>query len=244
LSEAYAFAPSNLAKITQDEMAGLLDKHLYGGNAEEKKQVTPLDNVEGRCQLWNELGSILLESPWCGSVTKFLEIKKNDGKSELSAPQLVDRIVQYFPGFRDYCSCDGGYLYFYKRAQICIGDLNAALKLELADMDQVTTFADYRVPQLLRHVGVLQYGIELGEKIDACEEIEKESVEEKSIRASTVVAVEQLVEELRKQQEATGPGTSQTFTAVTVDWYLWQLGERMHNAGTLKPHHRTRTTFY
>lgn len=240
LTDSYIFAPSRLSKITLDEMKNLLEKHLYGGTEAEKKRVTPLDNLEARCQLWNEVGLVLTEK-FGGSAMKFLEVNE-EGKSSLSAPKLVDRVVESFSGFRDYCSTEDGNLYFYKRAQICAGDLNAALKLELADMDHVTTFADYRVPQLLRHVGVLQYETSFGEKIDAFEEIEKGSSEENSIRAATVVAVEQLVDELKKQQKASDP--SESFTAVTVDWYLWQLGERMHSAGTLKPHHRTRTTFY
>mmetsp|Transcript_51553 Transcript_51553/g.57583 ORF Transcript_51553/g.57583 Transcript_51553/m.57583 type:complete len:108 (-) Transcript_51553:342-665(-) len=34
------------------------------------------------------------------------------------------------------------------------------------------------------------------------------------------------------------------YTDVTVDWYLWQVGERMHQDGLMKPFHKVRTYFY
>lgn len=33
-------------------------------------------------------------------------------------------------------------------------------------------------------------------------------------------------------------------SAVTIDWYLWQRGEKEDRKGLLDPHHRVRTTFY
>ena len=150
-----------------------------------------------------------------------------------SAPLLVAKVLECFPGFRDHADDT---LHFYKRAQICVGDWNAALNLNLKDMDQLTTFADYRVPQLFRHFGVLQYSNELAALVDAKQELAVNSAEERAIRSSTVAAVEYLVEELKQQ------GAS--YNAVTTDWYLWQVGERMELAGQLKPHHRVRTIFY
>jgi len=97
----------------------------------------------------------------------------------------------------------------------------------------------------------LEYETSLGTAINNGREIPVNSEEEKTIRASTVVAVEELVQELRSLQQHlhTNGNTSDNtdepiFTAVSVDWYLWQLGEKMHHEGALECHHKTRTTFY
>ena len=57
----------------------------------------------------------------------------------------------------------GRLVHFYKRAQILVADLWAAFGCQTADnghfasfvdVGKLTMFADYRVPQILRHVGV------------------------------------------------------------------------------------------
>ena len=59
-------------------------------------------------------------------------------------------------------------------------------------MDQLTTFADYRVPQLLRHVGVLVYNDKLSHLVDGGVEIFSNTLHELYIRSSTVVSVDHL----------------------------------------------------
>jgi len=164
---------------------------------------------------------------------------------------MVRLVAETFSGFRDEVYLDAATtddpprrVVFLKRAQILVGDLNAALDLDLRGMDRLTTFADYRVPQLLRHRGVLAYEDDLGERVDALREIPRGSPDEVSIRAATVVAVEELVTVLN----ATGGGGSrhrwEPFTDVAVDWHLWQVGEILNREGRMKPFHRVRTDFY
>jgi len=210
--------------MTVDLMKQLLQKH-------HSKGVLPPE-MDKRCALWNEVGQVLTEH-FNGSAIALIESAKG------SAPDLVQKLVDYFPGFRDFSE----ELYFLKRAQICVGDWNAALQLNLKDMDKLTTFADYRVPQLLRHYHVLVYSKALADAVDATQELEAGSPQEVAIRAATVAAVEYLVDELKKQQQQDDTSRKQ-WTAVTTDWYLWQVGERMQNAGQLQPHHRVRTIYY
>jgi hypothetical protein len=83
--------------------------------------------------------------------------------------------------------------------------------------------------------------------VDQGVEIARDSPEEWSIRAATVVAVEHIVKVLRRQQlqqSSTHQPTSSSWTAVRVDWYLWQLGERMQAQGELLPPHKVRTIYY
>jgi len=201
VSSEYALSPTKLKDMTVESMSQLFRSHHPGGKA-------PPD-IENRCRLWNEVGRVLLHH-FHGSARNLIE------RANGSAVRLVELLIEHFDGFCDYHDN----LYFLKRAQICVGDWNAALQLELKDMDQLTTFADYRVPQLLRHVGVLEYNETLASQIDDKQEIAKDSPEETSIRAATVVAVEQLVEELKTQEP------SKEWTAVQVDWYLWYVSFR------------------
>lgn len=50
---------------------------------------------------------------------------------------------------------------FYKRAQILVGDIWACYKGkdlgEFNDIDIITMFPDYRIPQVLMHFGAMRY---------------------------------------------------------------------------------------
>ena len=222
-NDDYFFNPNKLSKLTVDEMKAALEPELQGHY---------LPNIRERCRLWNELGQAL-EYFYNASALSFIAAGKG------SAPNLVRCIVQTFPGFRDETLWRGRWVAIYKRAQIAVGDLNAALNLNLADMDQLTTFADYRVPQVLRHWGALTYSAELGNKVDCRTELNTE--EEVSIRAGTIVCVDELVRIVNAKIVS---DDAVAMTAVTLDWHLWQVGERMNQQGELKPHHRVNTIFY
>ena len=246
ISTDFVFSAKRMQAITVDEMRALLARH-------HPQQWVPPD-LERRCQLWNEVGTVLNQK--CGGSASFL-VDAACG----SAPALVQLLVENFPGFQDRSNTTSyststtsssstsdpqeqptpQILHFYKRAQICVGDWNAALQLRLNYMEQLTTFADYRVPQLLRHCNILNYHTKLANTVDAKEELPKDSVQEHSIRAATVVAVEYLVEQLNTE---CGDSRSEPWTAVTADWYLWQVGEKRNAKGELEPHHRVRTIYY
>jgi hypothetical protein len=108
-------------------------------------------------------------------------------------------------------------------------------------MDELTTFADYRVPQVLREYRILEYSDRLSGKVDGECELEAGGADEVSIRAATVTAVEWIVQELRDRRGGEA-SSGKCWTAVETDWFLWQLGERRR--ATMRPHHRVRTTFY
>ncbi len=97
-------------------------------------------------------------------------------------------------------------------------------------------FADYRVPQILRAMGVMVYSPALSSAIDAGEVIPFGSEEEVEIRALTVIAVDKL------QLALASRGLH--LLVIEVDWLLWQRGEADNEAGRIKPHHKTSTIFY
>lgn len=222
--DSFAFSPKNLAKMTPELLTSSLEPHLNGHY---------LDNTEKRAQLLQEVGEGLIQG-FNGSATELIQ------KAGQEASKLVALVLTSFIGFRDIVELgDNKQIFFLKRAQIFVGDVNAALNLELKGMERLTTFADYRVPQILRHFDILRYSPALAHMVDSGQEMKMGSKDELSIRAGTVTAVEDLVESLNDKL-----GGEKEFTAVTVDWYLWQVGERMHQDGLLKPFHKVRTQFY
>lgn len=70
-----------------------------------------------------------------------------------------------FPNFQDHQIYEGHQIHFYKRAQILIAGLWGKYEGkglgEFFDVDQVTMFADYRVPQLLNEYKIMEYTKEL-----------------------------------------------------------------------------------
>lgn len=60
-------------------------------------------------------------------------------------------------------------MFFYKRAQIFVGDLWGAYRGqglgEFHDIDKLTMFADYRVPVVLKGLGFMHYTEELEETV-------------------------------------------------------------------------------
>ena len=97
-----------------------------------------------------------------------------------------------------------------------------------------------RLPQLLRHEGVLAYDAGLSALVDARQELPAGGAHEVEIRAATVVVVDRLRDHLNARIGAAGGGVF--LPSVEVDWYLWQLGERAKD--DMAPHHRVDTVFY
>jgi hypothetical protein len=227
-NDEQAFNADRLATIGADELASWFPSEL------------PLPQIDERVIRLREVGQALQEN-FDGLASNM--VKKANG----SAIKLVTLILQYFPGFRDTSVYNGRLVHLYKRAQILVGDVWAAYNRRTSpindndvyyfyDIDQLTMFADYRVPQILRAMNIMKYNKNLESTIDNNIIIPFGSPEEVEIRACTVIAVDKLQQALLKR------GLS--LLVIEVDWLLWQRGEAENDAGTLKPHHKTSTIFY
>ena len=115
-----------------------------------------------------------------------------------------------------------------KKAQLAISEMwvKAVDAGDTGSKCDLTAFADYQIPNILRAMGVLKYSDDLAAKIDGYQEIPYESAEEKAIRAASLIAVEKL---------AVQAGVP----VAAVDHYLWT---RRKEATT--PFHLTFTTAY
>jgi hypothetical protein len=146
-----------------------------------------------------------------------------------TAATLAGRLASY----RDVGVYRGREVPFLKRAQILPADLNGAGVASFPDLADLTCFADYKLPQVLRQLGALEYSESLARRVDGWQELAPGEPAEVEIRASTVVCVEGLREALA--------GRGRDLTSVEVDWLLWDLSQQLY---PMRPHHRTRTVFY
>jgi hypothetical protein len=210
-----------------------------------------LPNAQERVYRLRELGQALLDD-FEGLAEKLV------AKADRSAPKLVQLILRYLPGFRDTSIYQGRLIHFYKRAQILVGDIWAAYGIreknihrededkpdetqsncsiyQFHDMEALTMFADYRVPQILRNLGIFLYSDTLAADIDSKREIPFGSEAEIEIRACTIIAVEMLHKALIRL------GVEDVIE-IEIDWLLWQQGEKIKDE--IAPHHRTLTIYY
>ena len=143
-------------------------------------------------------------------------------------------LAERFPSFRDVAACRGREVALLKRAQICATDLHCLWQQHgdpgLVGMDELTVFADYRLPQYLRHVGIIELQPELAARIERRDELVPGAPEEIELRAATIWAGEII-------RRALGGAVP----AWKIDFFLWQ---RSHDPAIRVEHHRTRTVFY
>ena len=170
-----------------------------------------------------------------GSETAAELIRRSGG----SCIALIETVLQRFPSFRDVAiGPDRRPIHFYKRAQILIADLTGALpRTDLGtfhDLDLLTAFADYKVPQVMRQLGILVYEADLAIRIERRKLIPAGSLHEIKIRAATIQGCELIRQALHR--------SGAELTASEIDWLLWTAGQSLPE-GT-SPYHRTLTPFY
>ncbi len=152
--------------------------------------------------------------------------------ADRSAVRFVNLIAEAFPSWRDQRTWRGEPVGFMKRAQLCAAMIDARLGGEVFDdTERLTAYADYRLPQVLRALGVLHLDPRLAHQIERGEALEANSQAEVSLRAAAVDGAEQI---------AAANGLS----AVVVDHFLWRTAVERETQGRIPPFHRTRCTDY
>ncbi len=209
-----------LARIPDDEVREILHGRVKIGEIPLFKE---------RAAILREIGRRMAEL-YSGDPERLI------AAADKSALQLVERVLEAFPSFRDEADYKGERVGFYKRAQILAGDLYACFSGrsygEFHDIARLTAFADYKLPQILRAAGVIRYSEDLARKVDNEEWIAAGAPEEVEIRAATIVSVELLRNTLARKGRKLLP--------LELDWLLWHASQNREMA----PHHRTLTTFY
>lgn len=176
---------------------------------------------------------------------------------------MVNLLAQDFSCFRDEHVFEGRRkpIRFLKRAQILVADLWACFEGEgygeFRDIDKITMFADYRVPQILNTMGCLYYSPPLETAIRLKKDIPCGGSWEMQLRgrsaspsstrnahadcslACSIWCVELIRREIRKQHPETHTN------AILIDFFLYDTIKEMEATGQESaPHHRTRSIWY
>lgn len=148
--------------------------------------------------------------------------------------ELFDFIVSNFDFFEDKSNYDGKEILFYKRAQLFTSDiLHVREKKEHINVDysHLIGCADYKIPQVMRCYGMIEFSDSLAEKIDSKIELEEGSLEEIEIRANSLKVINYIYEKLDKR-----------YSRMNINDFIWLLGQ--DKSKMTKPYHRTLTKHY
>ncbi|KAL8841376.1 MAG: hypothetical protein Q9205_003867 [Flavoplaca limonia] len=206
-------------------------RHVFRSATEER---IPL--LEERITCIREAGRILM-AEFDGSVLELIQEAKQ------SAAALVNLLVVRFSCFKDIASFENETIHFYKRAQIFVADLWACFEGQsygtFNDIDTITMFADYRIPQMLHSLGCLRYSPSLESRIRNLKQLESCGSWEIQLRGCSIWCVELIRREILRQHPKA------EVNAILIDFFLYDtMKEREVEAKETIPHHRTRSIWY
>jgi hypothetical protein len=165
--------------------------------------------------------------------------KKMDGnfykfiKSVTSDVELFNIIINSFESFKDEREYNGKTIYFYKLAQLLTSDiLHIREELEKIEVDysHLIGCADYKIPQTLRALGLIEYNDELSSIIDSKREIQISSKYEVEIRASQMVVINYIKEKLNN------------VNSIDINDFLFIYSKKVKDVA--KPYHLCRNKNY
>lgn len=168
-----------------------------------------IPDPSGRATILNE---VLLG----GTLEKIADeiVQRNEFNTELAS-----RLAQAFPqAYGDEV---------LKKSQLAVSAIWREARIRGFDGEcDLTAFADYQIPNVLRALGILKYSDELANKIDQGVLIEEHSPEERAIRAASILAIEDL-------------SKAQNVSVADVDFWIW-----LKRKEPKTPFHLTNTTAY
>ncbi|KAJ1655239.1 hypothetical protein IWQ61_004974 [Dispira simplex] len=222
-------------------------KHIF-----RSETIESIPLFETRVKIIRDTGRVL-QQKYQGSFIHCINESRQD------ALALVQRVTTDFDSYRDVGQFLGRPVCFYKRAQILVADLWACFEGRgpgsFRNIDKLTMFADYRVPQALVYVGALTYSTALTEHLrDPQFRLANGSRQEMEIRGNSIWAVELLCHEIRRLMAASKldhPDPSNNpnpnsflINSVLIDFYLWDMAKEQADELAHIPIHRTRCHFY
>lgn len=151
--------------------------------------------------------------------------------------ELLNNIINNFSNFNDISIYKGEKVYFFKRAILLVGDLIEnvkSIKEKVKNDSNMLGCADYKIPQVLRHLGILEYNEELAQIVDSKQQLKHDSEMEIEVRANMLYALELIKNKLHQK------GIEMNSTQ--IDNILWLLSKNKEFKA--KPYHLTRTIYY
>lgn len=183
-----------------------------------------------RLAILNKNASIL-KKHFSGKTINIIHAADHD------AVKLIRLLLKYFPSYRDIAIYNGHEVVFLKIAHLLVLDLEYRLTSQskrpfLINFDKLCVFADYKLPQLLRLFGILEYKKSLSRTVDSYNLIPAGSVEEIEMRSGAIWGVELL----RQQLPA--------YSSIQIGHVIWLMSQNQALQSQIKPYHRTYTTYY
>jgi len=213
--------PKYRSQINKEEFAKIL-------NIREGNKIYLFNE---RLKFLNESGKIILEK-YNGKVSNLVKSAGGD------VIKLLEVLTKNFSSYNDSYKYDGKEVHFNKKAQLFISDIFQTFEGEgighFHNIQEVTGLADYRIPQVLRKLGILVYSKELAEKIDKGILISRGSQEEIEVRASAIWAIQLIYTSVKDREQRLLP--------IGVNDHIWLI--RRQKFPEDKIHHKTITTAY
>ena len=148
--------------------------------------------------------------------------------------EIFETILNYFSSFEDIRTYQDRTIYFYKLAQLLTSDILHVIKnkehIEV-DYSNLLGCADYKIPQVMQGFGILEYDDELSLLLDSKTEIKENSEYEVEIRASMIVVINYIWEQI-----------GESIDRIDINDFIWSKGQ--DKTKKYKPYHLTRTTSY
>jgi hypothetical protein len=147
---------------------------------------------------------------------------------------LLNYILNNFDYFNDECTYRKERVYFYKRAQLLVSDIlhiRSLLENVNVDYSNLRGCADYKIPQVMRCFGMIDFNEELSDIVDNFIELDYGSEMEVEIRANDLVVIDYIYKRLDGK-----------VSRMDINDYIWLLGQ--DKSKIIKPYHRTKTIFY
>lgn len=202
---------------------------------------TGMHLLEKRLENLHEAGKVLVEK-FDGSFVNCIKACNQ------SAAKLLEIITSNFSSYQDVANYKGTQVSILKRAQILVADIWACFEGKghglFTDIDCLTMFADYRVPQVLNYFGVLTYSDALMKRLrDETRLFTPGERLEVEIRGCSIWAVELILEETKKILQQSGKNGF-PLNAIIADFYLWDYSKDHWKEMAHIPIHRIRSIFY
>ncbi|KAL5014040.1 hypothetical protein ScPMuIL_008310 [Solemya velum] len=199
--------------------------------------------LDERLEVLREAGKVLLQK-YDGSFVNCIR------HCEKSAQRLIKLVVNDFPSYRDMLEYNGKKVSFLKRVQILIADVWGCCEGqsygEFSDIDTVTMFADYRIPQALVYFGALEYSDKLMDYMNRGEVMKTGDRYENEIRGCSIWVTELICEETKKMLAQDESLKSALMNSILIDHYLWDYRRELAEEEEMKkiPFHRIRCIYY
>lgn len=194
-------------------------KKLLSGNIE-------ISLVDERYKIVNSI-AIIVNKKMGGNFYNFIKGMKTDN-------EIFKVILDNFINFEDTRTYQGKTIYFYKLAQLLTSDILHVLQNKEqinVDYSNLIGCADYKIPQVMQGFGILEYDDELSSILEHKIEIEENSIFEVEIRASMVVVINYIYEQINR-----------AINRIDINDFVWGKGQ--DKTKQYKPYHLTRTTSY